>query len=57
LLEWGPSATAAQQLSIILGRELSLDQMTAGAPLEPALQDDLPANEYFFLRRYLHLNL
>ena len=57
LLEWGPSASAAQQLSIILGRELSLDQVTAGAPLEPALQDNLPANEYFFLRRYLHLNL
>jgi hypothetical protein len=57
LLEWGPSSSAAQQFSIILGRELSLDQLIAGAPYAPALQDDHPENEYYFLRQYLHLQL
>jgi spermidine synthase len=54
LLEWGPAASAAQQFSIILSRELSLDQLTSPAPWAPALQDDHPENEYFFLRQYLH---
>ena len=52
LLEWGPASSAAQQFSIILERELSLDQLTSGAPQVPALQDDHPENEYFFLRKY-----
>jgi hypothetical protein len=51
LLEWGSATTAAQQFSIILNRELSLDQLTAGAPQAPPLQDDHPENEYFFLRQ------
>jgi spermidine synthase len=54
LVEWGPATTAEQQFSIVLGRELTLDQMTSGAPTAPALQDDHPENEYFFLRKYLH---
>lgn len=57
LLEWGPAASAAEQFSIILSRELPLEQMTSGAPRAPALQDDRPENEYYFLRRYLHLNI
>jgi hypothetical protein len=36
-----------------LKRELSLDQMISVAPQVPALQDDRPQNEYFFLRQYL----
>jgi spermidine synthase len=54
LIEWGPAPTAAQQFSIILARELTLDEMISGAPLAPALQDDRPENEYFFLRHYIH---
>ncbi len=57
LIEWGPATTAAQQFSIILKRELSLDQLTSGAPQAPPLQDDHPENEYFFLRQYLHMKL
>jgi spermidine synthase len=57
LLEWGPASSAAGQFSIILGRELSLDQLIARAPQAPALQDNHPENEYFFLRHYLHLKL
>lgn len=57
LIEWGPATTAAQQFSIILKRELSLHQLTSGAPQAPPLQDDHPENEYFFLRQYLHMKL
>jgi predicted membrane-bound spermidine synthase len=54
LLEWGPATSAADQFSIILGRELRLDQMISGAPQAAPLQDDRPENEYFFLRQYMH---
>jgi predicted membrane-bound spermidine synthase len=54
LMEWGPAPNAADQFAIILGRELALDQMISSAPEAPALQDDHPENEYFFLRRHLH---
>jgi len=54
LLEWGPATNAAEQFSIILGRELHLDQLIAGAPDAAPLQDDRPENEYFFLRQYMH---
>ena len=57
LLEWGPASSAAEQFSIILDRELSMDRLTAESPLAPALQDDHPENEYFFLRRYFHWSL
>jgi hypothetical protein len=55
LVEWGPASSPAEQFSIILGRELSLEQMIAGAPEAPALQDDRPENEYFLLRKYARL--
>ena len=54
LMEWGPATSPAGQFSIILGRELRLEQMISGAPEAPALRDDHPENEYFFLRKYLH---
>ncbi len=52
-VEWGPEATPEGQFARILGRELSLDQMTSGAPDAPALQDDRPENEYYVLRQHL----
>ena len=52
-LEWGPELTAERQFAVILSRELSLDQMIAGAPHIPALQDDRPENEYYLLRQRL----
>ena len=52
-VEWGPELTAERQFAVILSRELSLDQMIAGAPHVPALQDDRPENEYYLLRRRL----
>ncbi len=53
LLEWGPALTAEQQFSLVLERELPLETLIAVAPDVPALQDDRPINEYFFLRRML----
>ena len=52
-VEWGPELTAERQFAVILSRELSLDQMIAGAPHVPALQDDRPENEYYLLRQRL----
>jgi len=51
MIEWGPEASAERQFSILLSRELTLDQLIAGAPRAPALQDDRPENEYYLLRR------
>jgi spermidine synthase len=53
LTEWGPQPTAEGQFQNILNREVSLDQMIAGAPSAPALHDDQPANEYYIVRRRL----
>jgi len=53
LIEWGPELLPERQFAIVLGRELSLDQLISGAPRVPALQDDRPENEYFILRQSL----
>ncbi|HTW57798.1 MAG TPA: fused MFS/spermidine synthase [Terriglobales bacterium] len=50
-LEWDPGTTAEQKFVRVLNHELSLDDLIAGAPDAPALQDDRPVNEYFILRR------
>ncbi|HEY1272426.1 MAG TPA: hypothetical protein VGF08_10600, partial [Terriglobales bacterium] len=51
LLEWGPAPTAEQQFEIMLRQEILLQQLIAPAPGVPALTDDRPINEYYFLRR------
>lgn len=51
LIEWGPGATAAEQLGLVVNHELSLDAITAQAPGIPAIADDRAVNEYFLLRR------
>jgi spermidine synthase len=50
LVEWGPAKTAAQQFSVVLEREVAIDAFLARAPRVPALRDDRPINEYYFLR-------
>jgi len=51
LVEWGPEPTAERQLSLVLGREVSLD--TKGfPPWAQELTDDRPVNEYFLIRSY-----
>ena len=51
LMEWGPKPTPEAEFAAVLGGELSLDTVIAAAPYAAALQDDRPANEYYFLRR------
>jgi spermidine synthase len=51
LVEWGPAASPAEQFSLVLDREVPLDAVLARAPRVPALRDDRPINEYYFLRR------
>jgi spermidine synthase len=53
LVEWGPEAAPEAQFAIVLNREMALDKMTCGAPGVPALRDDRPENEYYWLRRSL----
>ena len=50
MMEWGPAPTPVEQMSLLLGHELTLAPMIALSPSTPALQDDRPINEYFLLR-------
>lgn len=50
MMEWGPAKTPDQQFEILLSREIRPEQMIALSPNTPALQDDRPINEYYFLR-------
>jgi spermidine synthase len=52
-VEWGPAATPEAQFELVVGHELSLDGLIAGAPGTPALSDDRPINEYYAYRRHL----
>ncbi len=51
LIEWGPGATAEEQLRLVLVREVPVEAVIATAPQAPVLRDDHPINEYYFLRR------
>ncbi len=51
LLEWGPAATAAEQLGRVVGREVPFRAALEADPGAPLLTDDRPVNEYYFLRR------
>jgi spermidine synthase len=50
MMEWGPAKTADEQFDLMLSAEMTTEQMIALAPEIPALQDDRPINEYYFLR-------
>ncbi len=53
LTEWGPYPTAVEQFAAVLSRELPLAEIVP--PAVPALTDDRPLNEYYFLRLKLGL--
>jgi spermidine synthase len=53
LLEWGPAATAEEQLDLVLRRELSVEGLLQLDPRARALSDDHPVNEYYLLRSTL----
>ena len=50
MMEWGPAKTPEEQYGLLVSRELSPQKMMVGAPNAPALQDDRPINEYYWLR-------
>jgi spermidine synthase len=54
LVEWGPKLTAVDQFEAVLRREVPLNSLIAKAPRVPALRDNEPINEYFFLRSKFH---
>jgi spermidine synthase len=51
LLEWTPKRTAAQLFEQM--HEISYDSISLLRPAAPALEDDRPVNEYYFLREQL----
>jgi spermidine synthase len=49
-VEWGPYHDPVQQFWLLQQSPDRLDSLIAHSPDTPALQDDRPVNEYFFLR-------
>ena len=50
MMEWGPAKTPEEQYGLLVSHELSPQELIAPAPNTPALQDDRPINEYYWLR-------
>jgi spermidine synthase len=50
LIEWTPQRTPESLLRIPVSNESTLDTIIRRSPGTPALQDDRPVNEYYFLR-------
>ena len=50
MMEWGPAKTPEEQYDLLVSHELSPQKLIAPAPNTPALQDDRPINEYYWLR-------
>jgi hypothetical protein len=51
LMEWGPESTPEWEMASVVDHEWSFQELVAGAPGTPALDDDQPANEYYLVRR------
>jgi hypothetical protein len=54
-VEWGPKPTAQEQFQLALSNEIALSDLVTLDPQIPAMQDDQPINEYYLLRRLLHI--
>ena len=53
LLEWETrGGTTESAFAAVVGGEIALERLYAIAPNTPALTDDRPVNEYYFLRRW-----
>jgi predicted membrane-bound spermidine synthase len=50
MIEWGPESSPERQFAAALSRELPLDQLIQLYPDAPAMDDDRPVNEYYYLR-------
>ena len=51
MMEWGPAKTPVEQYQLLVSHELSPQTLIAPAAQTPALEDDRPINEYFWLRQ------
>ena len=54
MLEWGPATTVESQFQKMLGGEMAPRKLIDADPSAPALTDDRPVNEYYFLRHLAH---
>jgi spermidine synthase len=54
-LEWGPETTAEKQFDAVVSHQLPLKALIAEDPQVSAMSDDRPVNEYFALRKVLHI--
>jgi hypothetical protein len=52
MTEWGPESSAERQFALALSKETTLDQVIQQYPNAPVMEDDLPVNEYFYLRHH-----
>lgn len=50
MIEWGPETGPERQFAAALRREVSLDELIQKYPTAPAMVDDRPVNEYYFVR-------
>ncbi len=50
LVEWGPESSPERQFAVVLRAEIPLEQLIQMDPDAPAMDDDRPVNEYYYLR-------
>jgi hypothetical protein len=50
MMEWGPAPSPEEQMKRLLAGQMSIDTIIADSSATPALTDDRPINEYFWLR-------
>ncbi|MFZ0419576.1 MAG: fused MFS/spermidine synthase [Candidatus Sulfotelmatobacter sp.] len=50
MMEWGPESSPERQFAAALSREFPLEQLIRLDPDAPAMEDDRPVNEYYYLR-------
>jgi spermidine synthase len=50
MMEWGPADSPEAQYGLLVSHELPAESLIAPAAHTPALQDDRPINEYYWLR-------
>lgn len=52
MIEWGPESSPERQFAAALRREIPLEQLIQKDPTAPAMVDDRPVNEYYYLRQH-----
>lgn len=55
MIEWGPESTPERQFTAALRREVPLEPLIEQYPTAPAMVDDRPVNEYYYLRHRIEV--